>query len=87
MDALGGRCADRALSGQPGQPDEHRGVPGHRGSGRLAADGPDPAAGQHRRPHGEAAEPPAGGAVSGEPVHIPGSASLFLRRGLHRGPV
>ena len=87
VDVLGGRRAGQALAGHPGEPDERRGVPGNRGEGPLEADGPHPPHGQRRRPRGQSTDPCPGGAVSGEPVHIPGFRGLLLRRRLPGGAV
>ena len=87
VDVLGGRRAGQALAGHPGEPDERRGVPGDRGEGPVEADGPHPPHGQRRRPREQSADPGPGGAVSGEPVHIPGLRGLLLRDRLSGGAV
>ena len=87
VDVLGGRRVGQALAGYPGEPDECPGVPGDCGEGPVEADGPHPPHGQRSRPHGQGADPAPGGAVSGEPVHIPGLRGLLLRDRLSGGAV
>lgn len=79
VDVLSGRRVGQALAGHPGEPDGDGGVPGYRGEGPVEADGPHPPHGQRRRPWEQGVDPGPGGAVSGEPVHIPGFRGLLLR--------